>query len=427
MQFRSWLPTVSGRLSFSSFGHSTHPNPTRYVNRGTTAERFLVCSQRRVGIDAVLPFPNLLSKTLWDRDGDLIYVALCKSDTLGARQQEALVGHVYILQNAAWGQGEQPVSALMKLLDRYSEADAGSSLGQYIQPEWDHCNRELDRLCAFHVGVEVCRSGKTTIDVADADLSHATRPSLGTNAGAQAHFAHRLAAQIFYFLRDLGHHHQHHDPSTDTIVDLFPFDGKDDLSWRQQVLYNIYRTIIQYKRNPRNRQFHASLGLLAYASTFHEVSVQELPKDSVEHLPYFHNEGLERSLSALQAVNQLANEEAARIRGIVQNIILWVVGIVISVIGLLQVAEHKIKDPSDILIFIGRIAVQQTEFVGGLVAAALFLTMALVSDRWHFRTWRVIQGAFRLVAAWPKPASVGVLAALGFAIVYLLYLIARYA
>lgn len=413
--FRSWLPTVSGRLSFSSFGHSIYPRATRYTNRASGDERFLICFQRRIGIDAALPFASAFANALWDRDGDFIYVTLCKAVPHEDRPQEALVGDVFILQRKVVGsEAQQVVDALRKLLARYKEAEFAGKLSKYIEHEWDRCCRDLDRMCAFRVAMEVCRSGKTTIEIDDATLVRTDWPSLGDTPQDREKFAHRLAAQIFYFLRDIGHHHQHHDPATDTIVDLFPFDGRDDFSWREQVLYNIYRTIIQYKRNPKNKQFHECVGLLAYASTFQAISRQELNDKDSQRLPYFNDAGLERSLSSLQSVNQLAHDQTTRRNAVIQNIILWVVGFVISVIGLLQVTDTKIEEPSAMLQFFGRIAVQSTEVLAGLVGCAILVTVMFHSDAWmNPKKWRLIIGAARIVAAWPKPLSGGAFIVVG--------------
>jgi hypothetical protein len=277
------------------------------------------------------------------------------------------------------------------------------------------------RHCAFRVSIEISRSGKTTISVDAADLVHADRPSLGSTDEERIRYAHRLASQVFYFLRDIGHHHQHHDPSTDTIVDLLRMEGTDDFSWREQVLFNIYRTIIQYKRNPKNRQFHECLGLLAYASTFQEICKQELGQEAAKRLPYFNDDGLERSLRSLEAVNQLMNDRATRRNAIVQNIILWVVGFVISVIGLLQVTDTKIDEPSEMLRLFGRFAVQSTETLAGLVGFAIIATMMLHSEvHLNPRRWRMIIGFARLVAAWPKLLSGGAFFLVGVIILGLL-------
>ncbi len=421
IRFRSWLPTVTGRLSFSSFGHSLHPSPTEYTNRAAADERCLVCSQGRIGIDATIPLS--LAQAIWDRDGDLVYVALCKAVAIGQRRQEALTGHVFIVQRkVAWQEAEQIVEALRRLLASYVDPERSGQLSTFIENEWDNCIRELKRRCAFEVEVEICRSGKTTITVDEESLTNPNRPSLGNTRQLQERFAHRLAAQVFYFLRDIGHHHQHHDPTTDTIVDLFRFDGSDDFSWREQVLYNIYRTIIQYKRNPQNKQFHECLGLLAYASTFQEVSKQELDPTTAQQLPYFHAIGLERSLSSMQAVSQLANERAVRRNAILQNIILWVVGFVISVIGLLQVTETKIEEPSAMLRLFGRFAVQSTEYLAGMVGFAILATVMLHSEtRFNPKKWRVVINLVRTVSAWPKSLSGGFFVLIGFLVLALLY------
>lgn len=312
------------------------------------------------------------------------------------------------------------------MLERYSEATAGLGLGAYIQSEWEHCRREMERYCAFQAEIEICRSGRTTITVADENLEHENRPSLGDTDAERRRLAHRLAAQIFYFLRDIGHQHQHHDPSTDTIVDLFPFDGQDDLSWRHQVLYNIYRMIIQYKRNPRNKQFHASLGLLSYACTFQEICKKELGDPQGTRLPYFHAAGLEGSLRAIQAANQLETDDEARRRSLAQNFVLSVSAFAISVAALLQIADDsvgKIANPSSLLRWLGTIAVQHTEYVLGLVLALLVIASAI--QRRAFRDWSWIRGTFRLVAAMPKSGSASVFAGLGVLFLVLLLLFLR--
>jgi hypothetical protein len=387
----------------------------------------MVCSQGRIGIDAALPFASTMAKVLWNRDGDFVYVALCKAIPFGDRPQEALAGSVYIIQRKVhWAEAEQAVDALKRLLRGYVDPEESGQLSTFIELEWNNCIRELKRQCAFEVQVEICRSGRTTIEVDDQDLTNPNRPSLGATPQLRERCAHRLAAQIFYFLRDIGHHHQHHDPSTDTIVDLFRFDGVDDFSWRQQVLYNIYRTIIQYKRNPQNKQFHECLGLLAYASTFQEVSKQELDPASVKRLPYFNDAGLERSLSSMQAINQLANERAVRRNSILQNIILWVVGFVISVIGLLQVTDTKIEEPSDMLRLFGRFAVQSTEYLAGIVGFAILATIMLHSDaRFDPKKWRATIGLVRVVSAWPRWLSGGAFILIGALVIVLLYWLLR--
>ncbi|MFO1080359.1 MAG: hypothetical protein U1E23_07025 [Reyranellaceae bacterium] len=364
-----------------------------------------------------MPFASTLAGVFWDRDGDFEYVALCRATTLGGRSQEALTGDVFIVQRkTAWANAKQAVETLRTVLDGYSERAGHGSLADYVNREWNNCLQALEKLCAFTVKLEICRSGRTTIEVDDADLTREDRPSLGKTRVTQERVAQWLSAQIFYFLRDIGHHHQHHDPTTDTIVDLVRFDGIDDLSWRQQVLYNIYRTIIQYKRNPQNKEFHACLGLLAYASTFREVSKQELDSASAEQLPYFHDSGLERSLRSLQDVNQLESERRSQRNSVLQNIVLWIVGTVISVVGLLQVTDDKFKinDPSDILLWFARFAVQKTDVLVGIVLCLVILTVISHSDAgWNPRRWKFTVGIVRLVSAWPQYLSGSVNIAIG--------------
>jgi hypothetical protein len=57
-----------------------------------------------------------------------------------------------------------------------------------------------------------------------------------------------MADQAYFFLRDITHVHQHHSPSSDTILILQERDDDIDFSWRRRIIFSLHHYIIRSKR-----------------------------------------------------------------------------------------------------------------------------------------------------------------------------------
>lgn len=110
---------------------------------------------------------------------------------------------------------------------------------------------------------------------------------------------HWVANQAFFFLRDISHRHQHHSPSSDTIMTLQIRDPADLAGWRRNIIYSLQYYIIRTKRFYDNISLARAMGLLGYCASFYEISNRRLKRQNIsEELPRYNDNALIQSLSA---------------------------------------------------------------------------------------------------------------------------------
>lgn len=95
--------------------------------------------------------------------------------------------------------------------------------------------------CWFQADFTLLRDGTATLAVDDEMEIAPDAPALPDDPDEKRHMKHILAAQLFYFLKDIGHRHKHHKNRTDTIVDVYEIEENNDLDWRLGTLYSLYR------------------------------------------------------------------------------------------------------------------------------------------------------------------------------------------
>jgi hypothetical protein len=119
-----------------------------------------------------------------------------------------------------------------------------------------------------------------------------------------------LADQCYFFLRDITHRHQHHAPSSDTIL-ILQYRTDDDVEWRRYIIYSLYHYIIREKRFSDIKSLFQSMGVLAYCTSFRSVCEERFGK-SLPGLPKFNDETLLQSLRArAEELTADANERTA--------------------------------------------------------------------------------------------------------------------
>jgi hypothetical protein len=97
---------------------------------------------------------------------------------------------------------------------------------------------------------------------------------------------HWVAAQAYYFLKDIAHDHTHHDPSDDQITPLIAFDPastevghEDEVAWRRETMWSLSREIERRNREGGLLAQRQSLGIIAYAESF-QASLMSHVRDS---------------------------------------------------------------------------------------------------------------------------------------------------
>jgi hypothetical protein len=243
-------------------------------------------------------------------------------------------------------------------------------------------------------------------------VTAANAPKLPESAETRRHIRHVLAAQLFFFLRDIGHRHQHHDPNTDTIVDLYESTDQDDFYWKLRTLYALYRKIIVFKRVRERALYASSLGVLAYARTFRKIATANASEEEAARLPYFFDENVVASINAADMDEERRQSHRLASQGIVREMTLAALAILIAAIGVFQVTEYKVPvRPSDSLYFVAEMIITQP--ILSLVVVGVFIWAFLAFlGRWDVTRSGAVRFIFRLVQPFDIKVAIAVFALL---------------
>lgn len=335
--FKGWIPAVSGRLSFTAFGDTHHPNEARSVNVADSKIRFLVAYQERTTSDGLVP-------RLFNLDGAFCYLFLAKTADGDSFKQQFLIGRTFIFSlKSGWKSVLPHIADLQAHLASFQD-HAHPSLEDHMVELFDNANFMSKRYCLFYSDISIGRNGTTDVKVEWPQQVAANAPLCPSSGRLKEKFVHQLAAQTFFFLKDLGHRHQHHNPYTDTIVDLHSADVRD-VDWRLSTLYSIYRKIIHYKRHPDKETFNDCMGLVAYAESFHEICTEDLPPTRREFMPKYYSKNMIESIKSTQAKLERKATNSQRRLDIVRNTIISITSLFVGFIGLIRLSNYQPKEP----------------------------------------------------------------------------------
>jgi hypothetical protein len=418
-RFKGWLPTVSGRLSFSIFGHTDHPRNAITANVSDTKSRYLICYQKRELLDA--PLKSLATK-LFGLHGKFWFVLQASADDVAISEDSDLTGHLFIFHDKqAWRTDAEPaVRNAQSYLREFESDHPKDDLATYFQEVYQKVTLVLCRSSSFHVHVRVRRDGETTIDVPRLTSLSSHSPTFPAAEPRRVRLVYTVVSQLFYFLRDVGHIHQHHDPYTDTLIDIYPFDGSDDFAWRCETLRMLYRKVLEFKRRREEEIYSSSLGVLAYAKAFERISNQQISASGAvpkEIGPQLFQDLLQESILASQAALRNTVQEGIRQSDTYRNTVISVLTILLALVGLLQISSPHpdLVSPNANLIWLGnmllRYPLRSAVAVGIFVMFILHLLNVIDIER-----WKPVRGVMRIVQTFGKRKAGCALIAGGIAI-----------
>lgn len=259
-EFCGWVPTITGHLSFSTIGLGRNPRKLfkRFMSVG--GQRYtVVCQKRRISDSLFGPLGDFINY-LGGREGYSVYTFI--GECSSADGYDLLQGPCIELTLNEYRQLKPHFSELSTAQpDVFDEV-----FRKFAMEVASRGSSRLGAVCA----VSLVRSGQITIMVDDDEIQSANQQKL-------------IASQAYFFMRDISHLHQHHAPTTDTILDVTPLaDGTD--AWKRETLYSLYRWVIQQKRAKSEAAFLGAQGVLAYAKAFEMVHCNPLPKDLPKYL-----------------------------------------------------------------------------------------------------------------------------------------------
>ncbi|MBU5635484.1 hypothetical protein KOM00_01925 [Geomonas sp. Red69] len=362
--FKAWVPNVSGALSFNTLGSGSYPAQPVRANIGDHSSRFIICYQHRTLLDAV-------SKTLAKRNaiyGEFVCLCVGTSSDDPLCLDDTLRGRLFLFEFADdWKQDAKPmVDDAMQVLRQYpgySVARTGSTLGNYFQGRYQDLLDNIPASCAFFVDFELERTGVVTLTMPDS-IEHQiskSAPRLPTDQYDRSHMERIVCSQLFFFLKDICHNHQHHDPKSDTLVDIHEVNG-DEKKWRSNVLRFLYRKVIECKRDFRPASYNSSLGVLIYAKSFRGISMREIGggDDKFFIPPVVQDDLLETAIKAGFQNSSYKIEASDAVAGarISRYTAAWTLAV--TVILLLSITPVKLSEPDLTLIHVGVLLVRYT-------------------------------------------------------------------
>lgn len=340
------MPTVSGRLSFGTIGAAPGNKNVETANISIGGQRLIICFQERDTSDVLLPRKSVTGPLLFELQGRLWFVCIARSQEFSGIPQEKLAGRIFIVSDKKrWCKVARAILKNAQNTMRKSDLSAGGFNGKDMSLLNDTATA-IAAVSSFWVDFCMHRNGETNIrlDTEERFCANATQIPTSTDKN---HFHDLLSRQTFYFLKDIYHRHQHHSPKTDTLADLYV--SSNDIAWRREVLYALYRKIIHFKRNRTEDAVFDSMGMLAYAQAFQSIC----RKSSQHHqLPDFDNRSLECSLEA--AYKDLTHERDRRRdrRNFFLGFVFSTLGVFLTIISLLQITNAKIDSPNPYLVAI---------------------------------------------------------------------------
>ena len=311
--FAGWIPTITGRLSFSRFGEAATGRSV-VANLSTTPTNWIFGIQRRVSRDG--PFWPWLNETLLKRfpntdyvlflrvsDGMLPYPKASCGDAdvteadmvLRPDDRSELAGRVYFVNghNRVFKQMVQKGIDDVRDLAASSQYDVGNAVpasGGYFERALARTSEIWESLaaaarsgeevpnfgwaevlirrtgeCRIHVAPQALFTTERIIEAQGADNAVAAWEAAADEVALEAE---SVAEQCFCMLRDLAHKHYHHNEAADLLTTVHTWAEAEDVKWRRETQYGLLRMAISVRRDGRADNFRQTLGLIAYADAF---------------------------------------------------------------------------------------------------------------------------------------------------------------
>jgi hypothetical protein len=363
--FKSWVPNVSGALSFSALGSGAYPTRPVRANIGDHRVRYVIAFQERDLLDSLIKFiaPSI------GYTGDFFCICVGKSSDNPLTEHDELVGRLAIFhEKKAWIKEHGPFFVQKQNILRSFPSRSISDDNVTLEVEFEDHFQEIQKYIAlsssFYVDFRLTRDGITTLCVPSQVEKYFPDDDVKRH-----HMEKIVVSQAFFFLKDLAHNHQHHHHKLDTLVDVHFFAG-DERAWRSCVLRFLYRKIIECKRDVRPEAYNSSLGILIYAKSFKKITERELGND-VTLLPNTDDILLEESIRAgFQNSNHKEEKQEFRL---INRLILFISGgtLLLTLVLLLSLTSFKIDHTKTdgALVVIGCFLVKHTSIVAGLILA----------------------------------------------------------
>lgn len=412
--YRGWIPTVAGKLSYRVIGDTKHPEPCIRANSIVGDHRYILCYQKRDLSDAVHSKLTLLRS--FSGDFRFVFIGRVKLDLNAINLP--LYGHIYLFKDLrrwrSFTEGE--VRQCQQFIYHYQHnLDEQAAIENRVVESIHTLKRRLDERADIAASVVLKRTGELLISRVVPRQREFMEASIDLHVYANLSLPDIVAAQFYYFLRDISHTHQHHNKNTDTILSIHKSDN--DIDWRKNVLFSLYNHIIARKRTSKLTDSVQALGILAYAHAFYAICRERLAErhvwNTVKHtFPTFLDEPLTDSIKATLEQQKITAQEAAEIRAGKWNKFFGLIGIVLTTLAILY--EFGGHEPIENALMACLVkSARQNIFMIIALLPAVYCFLNIVMAGADIRQWRLVRFLMRVLLAFPRLISIMGLVAFG--------------
>ncbi len=224
---------------------------------------------------------------------------------------------------------------------------------------------------------------------------------------------HNVLSQLYFFLKDIAHTHQHHYPDTDTIVDLQKEQG-----FALETARSLYRKILTYKKTKRLETYFQSRGILTYLKTFVDLAGDKInDTNGLKNLDY---DNIASSITVSEnKLNYLLNRKN-NFRTSFRNVVLSMVGFMFSTIIVANLLDDQFKETVNgkNINFVVRWVIDsplQSLFLCFLISFGYLFSTGKI----NWKNWSFVKNIVRLITNFKQKAAVVILFVIAILFIYI--------
>ncbi|MER9654495.1 hypothetical protein NKJ26_13380 [Mesorhizobium sp. M0152] len=304
LSLKGWVPTVNGRLSYKIIGESRHPTMAEYANVGTPEYQFVLAIQSRNTTDVL--FHWLLAK-FFQISGDFNFVFCARARRGSKSPDDPLIGRIYVVRPGS-DSSIQLKEKMQGWLHSLRSAEYGVEKAELCKL-FGSLHLELTNICDLRANVILHRNGMISISKMSFSDDEIYQNSLQYANNDHVEIESLWADQLYYFVRDISHQHQHHSPDADTMITTYRVRGRS-MDWCNRVIYALYFYIINSKRRLEPTEQVRVLGVLAYLNSFKQVATEQAALSNLPlKMPAFNDQATKDSINATKSYLDLKFSE----------------------------------------------------------------------------------------------------------------------
>ncbi|AVA19772.1 MULTISPECIES: hypothetical protein [unclassified Rhizobium] len=317
------------RLSYKLIGETRYPSNPEYVNSSDGSHLYVAAAQSRQLSDVL--FEPFIGR-LFGYSGRFEFVFCARSRRTLPSPDSKLIGKVFVFHQETFSKSGARESFRSSVQSMRTLDPGAMNVG--LKQQYLELSQSMLARCDFHMDVVLNRDGVITLSKlkwSDSELRRNTEEYTDT---IEFDLEHGIADQIYFFVRDLTHQHQHHGNDADTIITTQRQAKSDDLRWCLEIMYSLYFHIITVKRKENPSEHVRALGVLAYLQSYKTIIQRRI--DSVGYplvLPEFDDASSKESIKATKDYIDFKLNEQKRNSEIQRSFLLWVVAIAITVMN----------------------------------------------------------------------------------------------